>query len=80
MDFKALKNLAYLTQIAMIMITPIIGGVYLGNLLDEKLNASPWFVLIGVFLGVGTAFMSLYKFVMKVVRSSEEDKKKEKEK
>ncbi len=77
MDFKAVKNLAYLTQVAFLMLTPIIGGIYLGNLIDGKLNSSPWFLLLGVIMGVGTAFMSLYKFVMKVVRSSEEDKKKE---
>lgn len=78
MDFKAVKNLAYLTQVAFLMLTPIIGGIYLGNFLDDKLNSSPWFLLLGVIMGVGTAFMSLYKFVMKVVRTSEEDKKKEK--
>lgn len=76
MDFKAVKNLAYLTQVAFLMLTPIVLGVYIGNLLDEKFNTSPWFLLLGVLLGVGTAFMSLYKFIMKVVKSSEEDKKK----
>lgn len=69
MDFKAVKNLAYLTQVAFLMLTPIIGGVYIGNYLDNKLNSSPWILLICIILGVGTAFMSLYKFVMKVTKN-----------
>lgn len=76
MDFKAVKNLAYLTQVAFLMLTPIIGGVYLGNLIDSRLHTSPWFLLLGILMGVGTAFMSLYKFVMKVVREAEQEKDK----
>lgn len=73
MDFKALKNLAYLTQVAFIMLTPIIGGVYLGNWLDEKMNTSPWILLIAIILGVGTAFMSLFKFVMTVTKKDDDE-------
>lgn len=73
MDFKALKNLAYLTQVAFIMLTPIIGGVYLGNWLDEKLNTSPWILLVAIILGVGTAFMSLFKFVMTVTKKDDDE-------
>lgn len=72
MDFKALKNLAYLTQVAFLMLTPIIGGVYLGNWLDTTLNTSPWILLVCIILGVGTAFMSLYKFVMTVTRKDDD--------
>ncbi|MBN2794351.1 MAG: AtpZ/AtpI family protein [Clostridia bacterium] len=75
MDFKALKNLAYLTQIAFLMLTPIIGGVFIGNWLDEHFNTSPWLLLVCIILGVGTAFMSLYKFVMKVTKNDDEDTK-----
>jgi F0F1-type ATP synthase assembly protein I len=73
MDFKALKNLAYLTQVAFIMLTPIIGGVFIGNWLDEKLNTSPWILLVAIILGVGTAFMSLFKFVMTVTKKDDDE-------
>jgi len=63
MDFKAVKNLTYISQIAFIMLTPILGGVYLGNYLDTKWGTSPWILLIGVLIGIATAFMSLFKFV-----------------
>lgn len=71
MDFKALKNLAYLTQIAFVMITPILLGVYIGNYIDEKLGTEPIIMLICVILGVGTAFMNLYKFAMSVTEKKE---------
>lgn len=74
MDFKAVKSLAYLTQVAFLMLTPIIGGVFLGNFIDEKLHTSPWILLLCIVLGVATAFMSLYKFVMSVTRSEETPK------
>lgn len=68
MNFKAVKNLAYLTQVGFLMLTPIIGGVYIGNFLDDRFGTSPWILLSCIVLGVGTAFMSLYKFVMKVTK------------
>lgn len=71
MEIKAIKNLTYITQVAFIMLTPIIGCIYLGNLLDEKFGTSPWILLVGILMGVGTAFLSLYKFVMSVTRAQE---------
>lgn len=71
MEIKAIKNLTYITQVAFIMLTPIIGCIYLGNFLDEKFGTSPWILLVGILMGVGTAFMSLYKFVMSVTREQE---------
>ncbi len=77
MDFKALKNLAYLTQLAFIMLTPILLGVYIGNFLDVKFGTSPLILLICIVLGVGTAFMNLYKFVMSVTKKDAPEKKEE---
>jgi F0F1-type ATP synthase assembly protein I len=76
MDLKSLKNLAYLTQVAFLMLTPIIGGVYIGQWLDQKWDTSPWFLFLGIVLGVGAGFMSLYKFVMKVTKDSDSKKHK----
>ena len=75
MNFKAVKNLAYLTQVAFIMLTPIFLGVFAGNFVDNKFNTSPWFLLLFIVLGVGTAFMNLYKFVMTMTKK--DDNKKE---
>lgn len=70
MDFKAIKNLTYISQVAFIMITPILSGVIGGNWLDDRFGTSPWILIIGVFLGVSSAFMNLYKFVMRAARDN----------
>ncbi len=71
MDFKAIKNLTYVSQVAFIMLTPILLGIYAGNFLDEKLGTSPWILFVGIILGVSSAFLSLYKFVMKVSKDNQ---------
>lgn len=42
----------------------IIGGLYLGQWLDRKLGSAPWFLIIGVFLGAGLSFYSMYRKLM----------------
>ena len=74
MNFRSLKSIAYLTQVAFLMLTPIIGGIYIGQWLDVKWDTSPWLLFLGIVLGVGTGFMSLYKFIMKVTKSSDDHK------
>ena len=74
MDFKAVKNLTYVSQVAFIMLTPILLGIYAGNYLDEKLGTSPWILFVGIILGVSSAFLSLYKFVMKAAKDNERKK------
>ena len=41
-----------------------IGGVYLGQWLDRKLGTAPWLLIIGVFLGAGLSFYSMYRKLM----------------
>lgn len=77
MDFKAIKNLTYVSQVAFIMLTPILLGIVGGNWIDERLNSSPWVLIVGIFLGVSSAFLNLYKFVMKVAKDNEREKQEE---
>jgi predicted membrane metal-binding protein len=37
---------------------------FLGIWLDKRLNSSPWFVLICVFVGAGAGFYSIYRKLM----------------
>jgi hypothetical protein len=36
----------------------------IGEWLDRKLGTSPWLLLIGVFLGAGASFYSMYRSLM----------------
>jgi ATP synthase protein I len=38
--------------------------VYAGQWLDRRLGTGPWFLIIGVFLGAGGAFYSMYRKLM----------------
>jgi F0F1-type ATP synthase assembly protein I len=74
MDFKAIKNLTYISQVAFIMLTPILLGVWGGNWVDAKLGTSPWILMVGIVIGVSSAFLNLYKFVMKAAKDNEKEK------
>lgn len=58
---SALQNLALLSQIGISMIVPIGIGLYIGKWLDDKLGTGPIFLFIFILMGVGSAFMSLFK-------------------
>jgi F0F1-type ATP synthase assembly protein I len=73
MDFKTLKNLTYVSQVAFVMLTPILIGVYAGNFLDEKLGTSPWLLLLFVVIGIGSAFTSLFKMFNFTAEKKEKD-------
>ena len=59
------QNLALITQIGLSIITPILLGVYLGDLLDKKLNTNGVFTLILIVLGAGAGFLNLFKLIDK---------------
>jgi F0F1-type ATP synthase assembly protein I len=42
----------------------ILGGLYLGQWLDRKLGTAPWLLIIGVFVGAGASFYSMYSKLM----------------
>ena len=42
----------------------IIVFLYLGQWLDRKLGTAPWFLIIGVFVGAGGSFYSMYRKLM----------------
>ena len=48
--------------------------VYAGQWLDRRLGTGPWFLIIGVFLGAGGAFYSMYRKLMASQKDEERDK------
>jgi len=42
----------------------IILFLYVGQWLDRKLGTAPWLLIIGVFLGAGLSFYSMYRKLM----------------
>ena len=46
--------------------------VYLGQWLDRRFGTEPWLLLIGVFVGAGGGFYSIYRKLMADLRREEE--------
>lgn len=38
--------------------------LYIGQWLDRKLGTAPWLLIVGVFLGAGLSFYSMYRKLM----------------
>ena len=53
----------------------IIGSVFLGQWLDRKLGTAPWLLYIGVILGAGLGFYSMYRKLMAAQARDDADTK-----
>jgi F0F1-type ATP synthase assembly protein I len=42
----------------------LLGGLYGGQWLDRRIGTGPWLSIIGMFLGAGLAFFSMYQKLM----------------
>lgn len=58
------QMLSLISQLGIMMVVSIFGCFFVGKFIDNKLNTSPIFMLIFLALGVGGAFMSVYKTVI----------------
>lgn len=66
-----LQNLALISQVGIMMLVPIIGGVLLGAFLDRLAKTNGIFLIIFVLLGVGASFRNLY--VLSIQKGKEYD-------
>ena len=58
---EILKNLTLISQIGISMITPILLGVFIGQVLDKWLGTKSFFVITLIILGACAGFMNLFK-------------------
>ena len=58
---KMLQNLALVSQIGISMTVPVLISIFIGKFLDDKLGTSFIFLLIFTVIGIGAAFLNLYK-------------------
>lgn len=49
--------------------------VYLGQWLDRRFGTEPWMLLLGLLVGAGGSFYSIYRKLMADLRREEERKK-----
>lgn len=59
-DSEILKAIGMINQIGISMMVPIIGCLFLGKFLDDKLSTKPWLLIIFIIIGIMVAFRNLY--------------------
>lgn len=64
-DIKIFQNLAMITQMGIMIVVPILIGLFIGKFIDSKLGTGNLFLLIFILFGVGAGFLNLYKIAMR---------------
>jgi len=75
---RTLPTLALVGQLGLIMAACLLGGLFLGVVLDRKLHSTPVLTILLILAGVAAGMMAVYRLVMKTVgagddKSPEED-------
>ncbi len=58
------KMLSLISQLGIMMIISILGTFFVGRFIDNLINTKPIFTLIFLVIGIGGAFISVYKTVI----------------
>ena len=64
MYIEVAKMLSLISQLGIMMVISILGPFFIGRFIDNYLNTKPIFTLIFLVLGIGAAFISVYKTVI----------------
>jgi len=70
---EGFRKIAEFSSLGLTLPSSIIVGLFIGYLLDKKLNTSPWLLLIFLLLGIVSGFYSLFKGLKKYKRTALED-------
>lgn len=71
--FGFLKNIVWLTQLGLSVAAPIVLGVLGSVWLRDRFGLGGWVVVVGTVLGVGAAFVSLWRDLREMDRQARED-------
>ena len=61
MYMEIANMLSLVSQVGLMMLIPILGCTFMGKFLDSKFNTQPIFTIVFLILGIGGAFMGVYK-------------------
>ena len=77
-DRRAARKLGAYGGLGLQLAASILLFLYGGQWLDRRLGTAPWFVLIGVFVGAGAGFYSIYRRLMSDLKREEEEQRRRK--
>lgn len=58
---EILKNISLISQIGISVVTPILLGVYIGQILDKWVGTKSFFIITLIILGACSGFVNLFK-------------------
>jgi len=61
---NALKYIGLVTEVGLIVVICLGGGLFLGLWLDRKLGTRALFTILLLVLGLGSAFWKIYRMVL----------------
>ena len=74
-DRRAARKFGAYGGIGLQFAASIVLFLYAGQWLDRRFGTAPWFLVIGVFLGAGAGFYSMYRRLMADLAREEEERK-----
>lgn len=74
------RNITLVGQLGLSIIMPLLICVLICAYLCWKFNIGGWIYIIGFILGIGSSFMTAYKFYLSEVKRASDDEKKKKPK
>jgi F0F1-type ATP synthase assembly protein I len=74
-DARAARTASKYAGVGLQFAASIVLFLYLGQWVDRRFGSEPWGLLVGVFVGAGAAFYSMYSRLMADQRRDEEQKR-----
>lgn len=71
-----IKNVAFLGQLGLSLIMPILICIALCVFLTNRFNVGTWIFIPGFIFGLGASFMTAYKFYVAETKKSKKEEKK----
>lgn len=62
-DYKYFQRVLLLLQIGSSVALPIVGGIYVGAYIDNKLSTNSIFLILGFLLGALSGIFSTYRLI-----------------
>ena len=72
---NAFKNLGLISQLALSMLVPCFITIALCTWLKNKLGLGNWIVVVGILWGIGSGFVSVYRYMQKAMRDADKQQK-----
>ena len=65
---KTWKSLSLISQVSISMLTPVFMMIFLCIWLKNKFGFGDWIIIVGILLGIGSGFTSVWKQLKKFLK------------